>query len=339
MVRNFFIHQALFPGDGNEVERLGILFMHLALVVCVAILCGGIPFALFEEAVEVAHIVEAGVVADFNHGKAGIDEESGRISEPMVDDIFADGFVGAQAEKAAERRGGHAYEFGQIFKAYFFFEVLMDILHGESDSLTVGRYGRVGKFLAGESVSPVVATERMENAEKQNVAFEAGSHLRHPVEIFLDETDGFLRETDSPLPVSQHLPYGAEGLIGQHGIRDDGGGELDGDLVHLMVLKAVWLCPLVLEARTDKCQVEIVGRFDGVANYAFQPGSADYEIEFHFLVFMERVVEGVLDTFFQMETFCLLVEKGNLGERYGCGFHFRKGNINTFRCKDNTFFS
>ena len=84
-------------------------------------------FLLLEDAVEVADVVEAAVIANLCHAGFGIHKKAGCIAETDVDDVVAYRLPCASTEEAAEGSWCHAGNIGECLQTYLSLEVLVDI--------------------------------------------------------------------------------------------------------------------------------------------------------------------------------------------------------------------
>ena len=78
---------------------------------------GTAALALLEDAVEIAEIVEAAAVADLGDGTVAVDQLSAGMSQTEVDNVLAEVTARVELEEAAERRGAHAGDVGQLGEA------------------------------------------------------------------------------------------------------------------------------------------------------------------------------------------------------------------------------
>lgn len=285
-------------------------------MVVVAEGCGRAAFFLLEDAVEVTDVVEAATVANLCNAGVGIHKLAGSIAETNVNDIVADSLACTRAKETGEGSWGHSCYIGKGLQTYLALEVLVDVLLDSTHATALGRILHVGKRLAGQQVIIVLKGELVEYLEQGEHPVEAGLSRSDVRYLAVQLHDSRQLEGNTSLGILEEGAQARELVLLKELLTEQIGRELNGNLMDGMAL-AVVLVPHMFQSASDEHQVILTQNLDAVANNTAGSIAMLHEVQFHLLVFVERISERILVTVEHQEAI-LLAQWRNLCYNFVC---------------------
>ena len=255
---------------------------------------GTTALALLEDAVEIAEVVEATTVTDLSDGAVAVNQLSAGMAQTKVDDVLAEVATRMELEEAAERRGTHAGDVGQLGKADLVAVVGVDEGLHLMHAAAVAGHLDLGEARGGERTGTLAARQFVEDGEELHEGIESVLDAAERVELTIDLHNGVEGEAEALLRLDHHLLHRVEGVTVEDGALAEVDVELDGDLADVVAL-AVALLPDVFKVWTgDEHEVEVADYFAGVADDAAHTGGMLDEVELIDLMIVDGIGELLL---------------------------------------------
>ena len=271
------------------------------LMIILTELGGTAALALTEDAVEVAQVVETTTIAYLRNRVGGVDELPAGIAESQVDDVIAEVTACMELEEAAERRGTHACNVGQLGQSDLILVVGIDKALHLLDATAVARDLDLGKAAGSKGACTVVLGELIEDGQELHESVKAVLDLTERVELLIDVHDGVHGEAESLAALLHHLLHRIEGIAGEDAALGEIDVELDRNLTDIIAVTLI-LLPDVLKVGTgDEYQVVFTNHLVGIAHDATHTLGMLYEIEFVDLVIMDGIGKLLLSPISDVE--------------------------------------
>ena len=272
----------------NDDFRLLVLLAELRRVA---------PLTATEQSVEVAEVVEPAAPAYLADAVGGVHQSAGSQSQSDVDDVLAEVLSRAQLEEAAEGRGRHADEVGQLFQSQGVADVRIDEVLDLQDAARLATHVDLGERRRRQLVGIVELGQLVQDGQEFLCHVELVGHRRQACQPVIDSHDGRHGEGQSALGAHHHI---VDRLVGV-GVEDavlvlEIDEEMDGYLVDVIAVTLV-LLPHVFEVATgDERQLVVADDLAGVAHHTACSGTILHEVQLHDVVAVDGVVELLLMT-------------------------------------------
>ena len=265
------------------------------LSIFVAEVGGTTALTFLEEAIEVAHGVEARLIANLRHGVGGVHQQAGGMAQAHINDILIEVLAGALLEEAAEGRVGHAHHAGEHGQAQLVAEMLFNIVLHLQHAARIALGTNLGKGRRRELPRSVLLRQLVKDGHQLGNGIEAFTHLREVDEAVIDLHDGRHGEGEALLRTHKHFIDGGEGI----GVVDamlvvEIDDKLHRHLVDVVALTFM-LLPDVLQVRAgDEHQVVLADDLAAVAHGAATAGPILHKVQLKQLMAVDGIGELLL---------------------------------------------
>ncbi len=289
----------------------------MVLVVFAEFLRGATLF-LFEDAVEVAHIVEAAGIAYLRYGVGAVDKRPCGEAEAHVDDIVRHKLARSELEKTAESRRRHIGEVGELTERDFVPVIVYDITLNFAYAPRVGSCSHPGKGSGGEGGVFVARGKLMKHGEQLYEPVKVALHSHKALQPMKDVHDAMLREGEPQTRAVEHVADRRHLVLAQECLAENIAGELYCNLAYLFRL-AVVLFPCVFYTAADKHKVIVADFLHRIAHYAAGARTAGNKIQLIFVMAVDRIIETVLIAVDDIKA-VFVGQWSNLGNNFRIGF-------------------
>ena len=193
----------------------------MLLVVILTEFRGSASLTLFEDAVEIADIVEPAGIAHLYDGHSAVGQQTRGIPQAHVNNVFGNALPRTNLEETAEGCRGHRGQFRQGIQTDFLAEICIDILLDTPHPAAVDHIFGTCKSAGGKQMIVGRLRQFIEELKELHHTVETRFHVHQFIEAPIDVHDGFHIESDARGGMLEHEGDGLQKRLGKQRFRKE----------------------------------------------------------------------------------------------------------------------